>query len=114
MPINGANPLRNDPPNVNDLLTSDQNHDYTAEQQAFDGWKMDHEGEKADQVECRCRAPGRSGHRERVAIEGRPATQLGSMFSQVTVGAAATRTTVSRAVSAGSNPAGGAVLGAQV
>ena len=38
---NGANPLRYDPANVNDLLTCDENHDYTAEQRAFDGGKMD-------------------------------------------------------------------------
>ena len=38
---NGANPLRYNPTNVNDLLTCDQNHDYTAEQRAFDGGKMD-------------------------------------------------------------------------
>src|SRR5260370_6298495 len=34
---NGANPLRYDPTNVNDLLTCDQNHNYTSEQQAFNG-----------------------------------------------------------------------------
>src|SRR5262249_15514281 len=38
---NGANPGRYDPANVNDLLTCDQNHDYTSEQQAFNGGKMD-------------------------------------------------------------------------
>jgi phospholipase C len=38
---NGANPLRYDPTNVNDLLTCDQNHNYTAEQRAFDDGKMD-------------------------------------------------------------------------
>jgi phospholipase C len=38
---NGANPRRYDPANVNDLLTCDQNHDYTSEQQAFNGGKMD-------------------------------------------------------------------------
>jgi len=38
---NGANPLRYDPTNVNDLLTCDQNHNYTAEQKAFNGGKMD-------------------------------------------------------------------------
>src|SRR6266851_1661169 len=38
---NGANPLRYDPTNVNDLLTCDQNHNYTSEQQAFNGGKMD-------------------------------------------------------------------------
>jgi phospholipase C len=38
---NGVNPRRYDPANINDLLTCDQNHDYTAEQRAFDGGKMD-------------------------------------------------------------------------
>ncbi len=38
---NGVNPQRYDPSNVNDLLTCDQNHDYTPEQQAFDNGKMD-------------------------------------------------------------------------
>ena len=38
---NGANPIRYNPTNVNDLLTCDQNHDYTAEQVAFNGGKMD-------------------------------------------------------------------------
>src|SRR5579859_5336756 len=38
---NGANPRRYDPANINDLLTCDQNHDYTSEQQAFNGGKMD-------------------------------------------------------------------------
>ncbi|HMD46292.1 MAG TPA: alkaline phosphatase family protein [Acidimicrobiales bacterium] len=38
---NLANPQRLDPANINDLLTCDQNHDYTAEQQAFDNGKMD-------------------------------------------------------------------------
>ena len=38
---NGANPRRYDPANVNDLLTCDQDHDYTDEQTAFDGGKMD-------------------------------------------------------------------------
>ncbi|HLN17933.1 MAG TPA: alkaline phosphatase family protein [Acidimicrobiales bacterium] len=38
---NGANPRRLDPSNINDLLTCDQDHDYTAEQQAFDGGLMD-------------------------------------------------------------------------
>jgi len=36
-----VNPRRLDPANVNDVLTCDQDHDYTAEQQAFDGGKMD-------------------------------------------------------------------------
>jgi len=38
---NGANPVRYSPTNINDLLTCDQNHDYTAEQVAFNGGKMD-------------------------------------------------------------------------
>ena len=38
---NGANPVRYDPANVNDLLTCDQDHDYTDEQVAFNGGKMD-------------------------------------------------------------------------
>jgi phospholipase C len=38
---NGVNPRRYDPANINDLLTCDQNHDYTAEQQAFDSGLMD-------------------------------------------------------------------------
>src|SRR5215472_4822715 len=38
---NGSNPTRLDPANVNDLLTCDQNHDYTPEQIAFDNGKMD-------------------------------------------------------------------------
>ena len=38
---NGQNPQRLDPTNVNDVLTCDQNHDYTPEQNAFDGGKMD-------------------------------------------------------------------------
>jgi phospholipase C len=38
---NGQNPERLDPSNVNDVLTCDQNHDYTPEQNAFDGGKMD-------------------------------------------------------------------------
>ncbi len=57
------------------------------------------------------KAPGarrRSGHRERVAREHRPGRQLGSVFSRVRVGAAAAPATVSGAVCAGSNPAGGA------
>ena len=37
---NGANPRRYDPTNVNDLLTCDQDHDYTDEQLAFNGGKM--------------------------------------------------------------------------
>jgi phospholipase C len=39
---NGANPQRLDPTNVNDVLTCDENHGYTAEENAFDGGKMDH------------------------------------------------------------------------
>jgi phospholipase C len=38
---NGVNPHRYDPSNINDLLTCDQNHNYTSEQQAFDNGKMD-------------------------------------------------------------------------
>jgi phospholipase C len=38
---NGVNPRRYDPANVNDVLTCDQDHDYSDEQQAFDGGKMD-------------------------------------------------------------------------
>ncbi|HEV3328070.1 MAG TPA: alkaline phosphatase family protein, partial [Acidimicrobiales bacterium] len=38
---NTANPQRLDPTNVNDLLTCDQDHGYTAEQTAFDNGKMD-------------------------------------------------------------------------
>jgi phospholipase C len=37
---NGANPLRYSPTNVNDLLTCDQDHNYTDEQLAFNGGKM--------------------------------------------------------------------------
>ena len=37
---NGANPRRYDPTNVNDLLTCDQDHNYTDEQKAFNGGKM--------------------------------------------------------------------------
>ena len=36
-----ANPRRYDPTNINDVLTCDQGHSYTAEQQANDGGKMD-------------------------------------------------------------------------
>jgi phospholipase C len=36
-----VNPRRLDPANINDVLTCDQDHDYGAEQQAFDGGKMD-------------------------------------------------------------------------
>ena len=38
---NGSNPRRLDPANINDVLTCDQNHDYTPEQFAFDNGKMD-------------------------------------------------------------------------
>jgi len=38
---NGVNPARLDPTNLNDLLTCDQDHDYTAEQAAVDNGKMD-------------------------------------------------------------------------
>jgi len=37
---NGANPVRYSPANINDLLTCDQDHDYTDEQLAFNGGKM--------------------------------------------------------------------------
>jgi phospholipase C len=37
---NGQNPERLDPSNVNDVLTCDQNHDYTPEQNAFDGGRL--------------------------------------------------------------------------
>ncbi len=36
-----VNPRRLDPANINDVLICDQDHDYGAEQQAFDGGKMD-------------------------------------------------------------------------
>ena len=38
---NGANPQRYDPTNINDVLTCDQDHNYSDEQAAFDGGKMD-------------------------------------------------------------------------
>jgi phospholipase C len=38
---NGVNPRRYDPASVNDILTCDQNHDYTAEQKSFDNGAMD-------------------------------------------------------------------------
>jgi phospholipase C len=38
---NQVNPRRYDPANINDVLTCDQNHDYGAEQMAFDGGQMD-------------------------------------------------------------------------
>jgi len=38
---NGTNPQRFDPTNINDVLTCDQDHDYSDEQKAFDGGKMD-------------------------------------------------------------------------
>ena len=38
---NGVNPRRYDPTNVNDVLTCDQDHNYSDEQTAFDGGKMD-------------------------------------------------------------------------
>jgi phospholipase C len=38
---NGANPQRYDPTNINDVLTCDQDHNYSDEQKAFDGGKMD-------------------------------------------------------------------------
>ncbi len=36
-----VNPRRLNPANINDVLICDQNHNYSAEQQAFDGGKMD-------------------------------------------------------------------------
>src|ERR1700747_2708690 len=38
---NGANPQRYSPTNINDVLTCDQDHNYSDEQAAFDGGKMD-------------------------------------------------------------------------
>ncbi|MBV8085420.1 MAG: alkaline phosphatase family protein [Chloroflexi bacterium] len=38
---NGANPRRYDPSNVNDILTCDQDHNYSDEQKAFDSGRMD-------------------------------------------------------------------------
>jgi phospholipase C len=38
---NQVNPRRLDPANINDVLTCDENHNYNAEQKAFDGGKMD-------------------------------------------------------------------------
>jgi phospholipase C len=38
---NGVNPRRYDPANINDVLTCDQDHNYSDEQKAFDGGKMD-------------------------------------------------------------------------
>jgi phospholipase C len=38
---NGVNPRRYDPTNINDVLTCDQDHNYTDEQKAFDGGAMD-------------------------------------------------------------------------
>jgi phospholipase C len=38
---NGVNPRRYDPANVNDVLTCDQDHNYSDEQKAFDGGAMD-------------------------------------------------------------------------
>ncbi len=40
-PSDHNNPRRLDPTNINDVLTCDQNHDYTPEQVAFDNGKMD-------------------------------------------------------------------------
>ena len=40
-PSDHNNPRRLDPTNINDVLTCDQNHDYTPEQYAFDNGKMD-------------------------------------------------------------------------
>jgi phospholipase C len=39
---NGTNPRRYDPSATADVLTCDQDHNYTDEQKAFDGGKMDH------------------------------------------------------------------------
>ncbi len=71
----------------------------------------DQPGSRAWRADQR-QSPGavrRSGHRERVAREHRPARPLGGVFPPVRVGAAAARGMVSGAVCAGSNPAGGAV-----
>ncbi len=38
---NGVNPRRYDPTNINDVLTCDQDHNYSDEQRAFDGGAMD-------------------------------------------------------------------------
>ncbi len=38
---NGVNPRRYDPTNINDVLTCDQNHNYSDEQRAFNGGAMD-------------------------------------------------------------------------
>jgi phospholipase C len=38
---NGANPRRLDPATIGDVLTCDQDHNYTDEQKAFDNGKMD-------------------------------------------------------------------------
>ena len=38
---NGVNPRRYDPTNINDVLTCDQDHNYTDEQRAFDNGAMD-------------------------------------------------------------------------
>jgi phospholipase C len=38
---NGTNPRRYDPANVNDVITCDQDHNYTDEQRAFDNGAMD-------------------------------------------------------------------------
>ncbi|HKC29049.1 MAG TPA: alkaline phosphatase family protein, partial [Jatrophihabitans sp.] len=38
---NGVNPRRYDPTNVNDVLTCDQDHNYSDEQKAFDNGAMD-------------------------------------------------------------------------
>ena len=38
---NGVNPQRYDPTRIGDVLTCDQDHNYTDEQKAFDGGKMD-------------------------------------------------------------------------
>lgn len=39
---NGTNPRRYSPTAIGDVLTCDQDHDYTDEQVAFDGGRMDH------------------------------------------------------------------------
>ncbi|MGC1732698.1 MAG: alkaline phosphatase family protein, partial [Pseudonocardiaceae bacterium] len=38
---NGVNPRRYDPTNINDVLTCDQDHNYSDEQSAFHGGSMD-------------------------------------------------------------------------
>jgi len=49
---NGTNPRRYSPANVNDVLTCDQDHNYSDEQQAFDGGKMDKFVENTETDKC--------------------------------------------------------------